>query len=166
MATSYMEWSSATERDFAEAAAKNHKYGSLNPRAQYRNELTVEEVLDSRCVSGPLTLSMCSPIGDGATALVLCSEEYAGRTRADEVRMLATALVSGQDGESPPAAEHAARKAYEDAGVGPEDLDVVELHDAAAPAELILYEQLGLCQPGDGPKLLGSGDTRLGGGCP
>jgi acetyl-CoA acetyltransferase len=129
--------------------------------------VTVEEVLASREISSPLTLLMCSPIGDGAAAVVVCSAERARQLEADPVRVRACALVSGMDleGDQPGAAERAAAQAYARAGVGPDDLDVVELHDAAAPAELMTYEELGLCEPGGGPELLRSGKTRLGGSC-
>ena len=166
MSRKYMEKSGATARDFAEIAVKNHHHGALNPKAQYRNEVTVEEVLESREVSNPLTLLMCSPVGDGAAALVLCSEEYAKRVGAETVRVLTSVLLSGQDDGEEPATERTAKRAYEMAGVGPEDLDVVELHDAAAPAELMVYEELGLCEEGAGPELLASGATRLGGRLP
>ncbi|MDQ4002401.1 MAG: thiolase family protein [Actinomycetota bacterium] len=166
MARRYMEKSGATPRDFAEVAVKNHAHGALNPKAQYQQEVTVEEVLESREISSPLTLMMCSPIGDGAAALVLCSEDYAQRVGADAVRVLSSALVSTREGDEVAAAERAAKRAYELAGVGPEDLDVVELHDAAAPAELQIYEELELCAPGEGPELLASGATRLGGRVP
>jgi acetyl-CoA acetyltransferase len=166
MARRYMEKSGATPSDFAEIAVKNHAHGALNPKAQYRQEVTVEEVLESREISAPLTLMMCSPIGDGAAALVLSSEDYAKRVGADAVRVLSSALVSTREGDEVATAERAAKWAYELAGVGPEDLDVVELHDAAAPAELQIYEELGLCAPGEGPELLASGATRLGGRVP
>jgi acetyl-CoA acetyltransferase len=160
----YMEKSGATARDFAEVAVKSHDHAALNPKAQYRNRVTAEEVLGSREIAYPLTLLMCSPIGDGAAALVLCSEEYARRT--DAVRVLASCLVSVREGDEKGTAARAAEKAYEASGLGPEDLDVVELHDAAAPAELDLYEELGLCGPGEGHELLRSGATRLGGRVP
>src|SRR6266542_2358998 len=158
----------ATAEDFAQVSVKNHHHGALNPKAQYREEVTLEQVLGGRRIAGPLTLLMCSPIGDGAAALVLCSEERARRLDAEPVRVRSTVLVSGRDRESedPPAVERAAALAYERAGTGPQDLDVLEVHDAAAPAELILYEELGLCAAGDGPKLLASGDTALGGRMP
>jgi acetyl-CoA acyltransferase len=165
MARSYMERSGATENDFAQVAVKNRHHASMNPKAQFRDEVTVEEVLDSRAIAGPLTLLMCSPIGDGAAALVLCSPERARALDADTVRIRASALVSGTDrtrGEAG-AVERAAARAYADAGMGPEDIDVVEVHDAAAPAELMAYEELGLCGHSEGPKLLASGDTRVGG---
>jgi acetyl-CoA acetyltransferase len=167
-----MERSGASVEDFAEVAVKNHHHGALNPRAQYRDEISVAEVLASREISWPLTLLMCSPIGDGAAAVVVGSDEHARRVGAGTapvgVRVRASALVSGTDREHGEAAgvERAAQRAYEQAGVGPDELDVVELHDAAAPAELILYEELGFCAPGDGPKLLASGDTALGGRMP
>ena len=163
-----MERSGATVEDFARVAVKNHHHGARNPKAQYRDEVTIEEVLASREISWPLTLLMCSPIGDGAAAVVVCSDDYARRAGVAPVRVRASTLVSGTDrarGESA-AIERAAQQAYDQAGIGPEDVDVVELHDAAAPAELMAYEELGLCPPGDGPKLLGSGDTTLGGRMP
>jgi acetyl-CoA acetyltransferase len=168
MSRAYMERSGATVRDLAEVAVKSHRNAALNPKAQFRSEVSVEEVLASREISAPLTLLMCSPIGDGAAAVVVCSEEYARRLGTAQVRVRACALVSGTDrtaGE-PGAVERAAQRAYADAGLGPEDLDVVEVHDAAAPAELMCYEELGLCAPGEGPRLLASGDTALQGRLP
>ncbi len=161
----YMSRTGATVEDFAQVAVKSHQHAALNPNAQYRNPVTVREVLASRTVSRPLTLLMCSPIGDGAAAVVVCSAERARRLPAEPVRVRGCALVSGTDhvnGE-PNAVQRAAAQAYEQAGIGPQDLDVLEVHDAAAPAELITYEELGLCGPGDGPGLLRSGETHLGG---
>ncbi|MGH9009654.1 MAG: thiolase family protein [Acidimicrobiia bacterium] len=168
MTRHYMEQSGATPEDFAKIAVKNQGNGKLNPKAQYGGDLTVDEVLSSRQISGPLTLLMCSPIGDGSAAIVLCSEEAARRLGAETVRVRATALVSGRDRtpDQPGAVERAVAKAYDMAGVGPEDLNVIEAHDAAAPAELMIYEELGLCGPGEGPKLLASGETALGGRIP
>jgi acetyl-CoA acetyltransferase len=167
MAKKYMARSGATAEDFAAVAVKSHRHAALNPRAQYRNEVTVEQVLESRQISGPLTLLMCSPIGDGAAAIVFCSEEVASRLETPKVRVRASSLVSGREGpSSETAVERAAKRAYEVAGLGPEDVDVAEVHDAAAPAELIIYEELGLCGPGEAPKLLASGDTALGGRVP
>jgi acetyl-CoA acetyltransferase len=164
----YMDHTGATQEDFAEVAVKSHRHASLNPKAQYRQPVTVEEVIASREIAWPLTLLMCSPIGDGAAAVVVCSDDFARKRGIDPIRVRASVLVSGRDRQpgEPGAVERAAKKAYEEAGVGPNDLDVVELHDAAAPAELMTYEDLGLCAPGDGPKLLRSGDTSLGGRLP
>jgi acetyl-CoA acyltransferase len=164
----YMESSGATARDFAGVAVKSHRNAALNPKAQFRTEVSIDEVLASREVASPLTLLMCSPIGDGAAAVVVCSEKYARRLGIAPVRVRACTLLSGTDrtADQPGAVERASQRAYEQAGLGPEDLDVVEVHDAAAPAELMTYEELGLCGVGEGPRLLASGDTALGGRLP
>ncbi len=171
LAASYMADSGATLEDFAAVSVKSHRNGALNPNAQYRDPLTVEEVLASRTISGPLTLLMCSPIGDGAAALLLASEDGLRKIGASpQVRVLATALASGDrlemNGATGGAVARAAGEAYERAGVGPEDVDVVEVHDAAAPGELIVYEDLGIAGPGEGPALLRSGATAIGGRIP
>lgn len=168
MTTAYMQESGATIRDLAVIASKSHDNGALNPRAQYQQRISVEEVLASREVAPPLRLLMCSPIGDGAAAVVVCSPEYAASRGLASVDVDAVALVSGNGSRASEqnAVERAATTAYEQAGFGPEDLNVVELHDAAATGELLGYEELGLCGIGDGPKLLASGDTRLGGRIP
>lgn len=168
LAKRYMQRTGATARDFAAVSAKQRKAGALNPIAQFRKEVTVEEVLQSRMIAPPLTLMMCSPIGDGAAALVLMSEDYAVRKAVQPVDVLACAVRSGRgdDPDAPACATAAARAAYEQAGIGPEELSVAEIHDAAAPAELILSEQLGFCKPGEAVKLLRSGRTALGGDMP
>jgi acetyl-CoA acetyltransferase len=166
MARRYMDRSGATPEDFAKIAVKSHDNGSLNPLAQYRNRVTEEEVLGSRPISDPLTLLMCSPTGDGAAALALCGPEAAKRLGAN-VKVRATVVVSGtENGSDQTPVERAARLAYDRAGLGPESVDVAEVHDAAAPAELMMYEELGLCGPGEGPKLLADGATALGGRVP
>jgi acetyl-CoA acetyltransferase len=165
VARNYMRESGAKKEDLAAVAAKASLHGALNPRAQFRTPRTVEEVLESRLIAEPLTLLMCSAIGDGAAAVIMCSREYAKRLEVDPVVVRASVLLSGAD-DAEPAAKRAASRAYEIAGTGPRDLDVVELHDAAAPAELMLYEELGLAASGDGAALLASGDTTLGGRLP
>jgi acetyl-CoA acyltransferase len=168
MAADYSRASGATEQDFADVAVKNGRHGALNPKAQYRNAVTREAVLASRMISPPLRLLMCSPVSDGAAAIVVCSEAYARRHGRAEVRVRACELRSGTDraaGEQP-GVTLAAQAAYEKSGLGPGDVHVVEVHDGAAPAELIVYEQLGLCSAGQGPELLASGDTALGGRVP
>jgi acetyl-CoA acyltransferase len=165
-ARAYMERSGATAEDFAAVAVKAHAHGALNPRAQYRDHVTVEDVLGSRLIADPLTLLMCSPIGDGAASVVFCSQDYARTRVPDAIRVRAISLVSGRDGDFVGGAAVAAQKAYEQAGIGPDDLDIVELHDAAAPAELTLYEDLQLAGPGEGPRLLASGATTIGGRIP
>ena len=167
MAERHQASSGATEVDYATVVAKNRAHGAVNPCAQFRTRMTVDEVLSSRRITGPLTLPMCAPIGDGAAALVLTTRDKSARIGGEcpGVRVLASTLGSGsvgRHGTVPPVA----RQAYEVAGIGPEDLDVIELHDATAPAELMLYEELALCPEGHGPKLLASGATTLGGRLP
>ncbi|GJH10426.1 thiolase family protein [Caballeronia novacaledonica] len=163
-ARKWMEKTGAEASDFARVVVKSRHAGSLNPHAQFRKETSVEEVLTSRMVSDPLTLFMCSSIGDGGAAVFICSEEFAAKHDIRPVYIRASSIVSAKaDGSGELVAVRAARAAYEEAGIGPEDVNVVELHDASAPAELIHYENLGLCAPGDAPKLIRSGDTGIGG---
>lgn len=157
-----------TKEQFARVAVKNHYHGSLNPHAQYREVYTLEDVLNSPLVAEPLTRLMCSPIGDGAAAAILCSADVARQFTTKPVFVRASVLASGADRapNEPNITERAARRAYEMAGIGPEDLDVCEVHDATAPAELMIYEDLGLCGPGEGGKLIDSKATYLDGPIP
>lgn len=165
-ARQFMAETGATAADFAEISVKSHWFAARNPRAQYRAEVTAEEVLASREIASPLTLLMCSPIGDGAAAVVFTSDDYARRHGlADPVRVRTVALTSGMPGGAS-APSRAIAQAYEDSGVDPLDIDVAEVHDAAAPAEIIAYEELRLCGPGEGVRLLRDGDTALGGRVP
>ncbi|MCW3039615.1 MAG: Propanoyl-CoA C-acyltransferase [Solirubrobacterales bacterium] len=168
MARTYMGRSGATAEDFANVAVKAHAHGALNPKAQYGDPLDTDGVLASRAIVDPLTLLMCSPLSDGAAAIVLATDRGLERLNATPVRVLAATVISGRDRVNGDASspERAAKIAYATAGVGPADIDVVELHDAAAPAELIVTEELGLCEPGGGPELLRSGETALGGRVP
>jgi len=165
-ATWYLQRSDATVEDFAAVSVKNHEHGLRNPKAQYGGRLTVDEVLSARKVSGPLTVPMCAPMSDGAAAVVLTTPELATRYGAAPVRLLATVVAAGHEGTYGELVPNAARRAYEMAGVGPADLDVIECHDAAAPAELIVLEELGVCEPGRAPALLRAGETRIGGRLP
>jgi benzoylsuccinyl-CoA thiolase BbsB subunit len=167
-----MEQSGTTIEDFAMVSVKNHHHGCLNPFAQYRKEFTVEKVLNSFMVSDPITLLMCCPATDGAAAAVLCSMDVARRYTAKPIRVIGSALLSGsykymmEDVTTSPLGRATAKKAYEMAGVGPEDIDVVELHDAFAPEEMLRYEDLGLCKKGDGTRLLREKATWVGGKIP
>jgi acetyl-CoA acyltransferase len=166
MARQYMVRSGATIEDFAAVSVKSHANGALNPKAQYRDPLTVDEVLASRVIDEPLRVLMCSPIGDGASAIVVANARGLARLDADPVRVLAAALRSGGRNEAESSVVVAARAAYEQAGIGPGDLDVIEVHDAAAPAELMVTEELGIAGPGEGPALFRAGETELGGRVP
>jgi acetyl-CoA acetyltransferase len=161
----YMEQSGATREDLARVVVKNQRHGMRNPASQYGAEITVEQVLAAREIVWPFTLPMCSPISDGAAAAVLVSEERIADVAA-AVPVLASVVRSApSDGENR-VTSLAAEAAYDIAGAGPEDMDCVEVHDAAASAELMIYEQLGLAKPGEGPELIRSGATALGGYCP
>jgi acetyl-CoA acyltransferase len=163
-ARKWMAATGAEASDFARVVVKSRHAGSLNPRAQFRKVTTVDEVLASRMISDPLTLFMCSSIGDGGAAVLVCSEEFAAKRDIRPVYLRASSIVSATaDGSGELVAVRAARAAYEEAGIGPSDVDVAELHDASAPAELIHYENLGFCAPGDAPKLIRSGETGIGG---
>jgi acetyl-CoA acyltransferase len=144
---------------FAKVAEKNHAHSTLNPLAQYQKAFSLEEIMNARVISYPNTLPMCCPTGDGAAAIVLVSESklrtlsLAQQQRA--VKISASVLTSDpwvEGGESQPdvntLTRNAANQAYEAAGIGPDDLDLVELHDCFATAELLHYDNLGLCEPG------------------
>ena len=168
-ARAHMQRYGTTVEQFAGVAAKNSFHGSLNPRAQFREALSVADVLAAPMVAEPLTRPMCSPIGDGAAAVLVVSDRKARALGVrNPVRVVASVLHSGWDhgADEPGTAEVCATEAYEQAGVGPADLNVIECHDASAPAELMTYESLGLCAKGEGGKLVDSGDTRLGGRIP
>lgn len=156
---------------FARVAAKNHRNGSLNPYAHHRIPYTAADVLASRPIADPITLLMCSSISDGAAAVILACSDV-GRKRGVQplISVAGSGLRSGNftdgttDGRS--AVEMAASEAYEMAGIGPEDVDVADVHDAVAPAELIRCEELGLCSPGDAVRLLEQGETEINGRIP
>src|SRR5262245_24284175 len=164
----FFERGGGTATDAAAVAVKNRAHAASNPRAQFRERVTVEQVLGSRMIADPLRLLMCSPVADGAAAVVVCSEARARRRGGPAVRVDACVLRSGGSGdiEGNGVVRRAAAAAYEAAGVGPGEVNLVEVHDAAAPAELWTYEQLGLCEAGGAPALLADGVTRLGGRCP
>ncbi len=169
MARGHMGQYGTTAEQFAMVSAKNSFHGSMNPRAQFREAMTVEEVMAAPMIAEPLTRPMCSPIGDGAAAVVLVSEKKARELGIEKpVKVVASVLMSGWDHalDEEGTVDACARSAYEEAGIGPEDLSVVECHDASAPAEVVATESLGLCAKGEGGKLVEEGATRLGGRIP
>ena len=163
-----------TIEQFAKIAVKNRKHGSLNPKAKYQTEASLEEILASDLIAYPLTKLMCSANVDGAAAVVVVSEKKAKELGMDRaVRIAASALASDPWEANNPelfdpnsVTRIAVAKAYEMAGIGPEDLDLVELHDCFATAEMLHYENLGLCAEGEAARLIEDGEVMLGGRLP
>ncbi|HOM11729.1 MAG TPA: thiolase family protein [Rubrivivax sp.] len=170
LAREHMAACGSTLEHFAMVTAKNSVHGSLNPNAQFRNAMTVEEVLAAPVVSAPLTRPMLCPLGDGGAAAVIVSERKARRLGLSKPVRLAASVVQSYFEHPPKAADNVTSmtiaRAYHDAGVGPEDLNVVELHDSSSVMELLSYGHLGLAKPEDCVALLAQGHTRLGGRIP
>ena len=168
----YMHETNTTPEHLAAVSVKAHKNGSRNVYAQFQNVITVSEVLSSRMIADPLTLYMCCPTGDGAAAVILTSRQGAvGRGRVP-IKAAASVLQSGRyetgfrDMTESELTARTARMAYEEAGVGPEDLSLAEVHDAFSIAELMYYEALGLCARGEAKDLLERGETEITGRIP
>lgn len=172
-ARSHMRQFGTTQRQLAAVSAKNHAHSVHNPLSQYRAAYTIDEVLAAPPITYPLTLPMCSPVSDGAAAAIVCTRAALKRLRIDErraVKVLASLVQSGSDRSEDQYMDHctavAARRAYELAGVGPEDISVAEVHDATAMGEIIQSENLGFCEFGQGGVIAERGDTRIGGRIP
>jgi acetyl-CoA acyltransferase len=171
----HMEQYGTTPEHFAKIGFKNHKHSVNNPYAQFQQEYTLEEILGSPEIYSPLTKLQCSPTSDGSGAAVIASEDYVDRhgLAGQAVEIVGQALTTdfASSFESRTARDiigydmnvHAARAAYEQAGLGPEDVQVIELHDCFSANELWLYEALGLCGEGEAGKLVDNDDTTYGG---
>ena len=171
-AAHHMKKYGTTQRQMALCAAKNHHFGSLNPKAQYQFEIPVEQVLADRTVSWPLTRAMCAPISDGAAAVLVCSGDYLKgqppSVQERAVKVKASVLTSGKyrDADEPTLSGVAAQRAYALAGVGPGDVQLAEVHDAASFCEILQTEMMGFCKEGGGGPLVESGRTGLDGDLP
>ena len=172
VARAHMTKYGTTEEQMAAVAVKNHRHGALNPKAQFQKEITLEQVMRSPRIADPLKLYDCCPFTDGGAALVLVSEEVARKSRRP-VWVLASAAASDfmllhdkRDLSRVPATERAAAAAYRQAGCGPQDVDVAELHDCFTIAEIVATEGLGLFEPGMGGAAAEKGWTSLGGKIP
>ncbi|WHY89841.1 thiolase family protein [Neobacillus cucumis] len=155
-----------TQKQLATIAAKNHYHSSLNSKAQYQTEMSVEQVLADSPVTYPLTRSMCAPVGDGAAAVIVCSEAFLkklGINRAVKILASVHGQGSNRDLDGEDIGERLAKSAYEMSGLSPNDIDLAELHDATAFGELHQCESMGFCPPGEGGKYAESGATTLGG---
>ena len=168
----YMETFGTTLEQVAKISVKNHHNGCLNPYSQFQKEVTVEEVLSSRMICDPITLLQCCPTSDGAAAAILCSSSLARRYTSHMITIAASVLRTGnflytqKDFSFSDLTANVAKKAYEMAHVGPEDIDLCELHDAFAINELLHYEELGFCSRGEGGILIEKGETEIDGKIP
>ncbi len=162
----YMAAHGATARHFALCAAKNRAHAALNPRAAVRAPIEAEAILADKVVVEPLTRSMCGGIADGAAAVLLVSPAFARRKGLSGPRIAASAVVSGRSGDGPNATARAGALAYEQAGLGPSEVSVAEVHDPTAPQEMFDVEDLGLAERGGAIALVEAGETSLGGRLP
>ena len=162
-----------TQRQLAAIASKNHGHSTMNPLAQYTKPFTIDEVLNAAPITYPLTVPMCSPISDGAAAAIVCNAAglkklNAAKSRA--MKLLASVIRTGSTRGATDLDRHCSRlgaeKAYAQAGIGPADIDVAEVHDASATGEVIESEALGFCAVGEGGVIAERGDTTLGGRIP
>lgn len=167
----HMKKYGTTWKHLAAVASKNHHHSTMNPLAQFQKDFSVEQILAGKVIAWPLTLPMCAPISDGAAAVLVCSKDSLARFPTSRpIRILASVLVSGTtrafDDVAKTALRRASSAAYEKAGIGPKDINVAEVHDASAYAEINQTEQTGLVPLGEGGVAAERGETRLGGRIP
>ena len=168
MAMRHMYDFGTTREQLAMVAVKNRKNACYNPRAQYRKEVTIEEVLHAPVIVEPLTLLSCCPTGDGGAAAILASKKIAKKYSSKPITVAASVLRSGEYKQgreitSLGATVKGAQEAYERAGIGPQDIDVAEVHDCFTPAEIVHYEDLGFCVKGEGGRFIAEGHSQIGG---
>jgi acetyl-CoA acetyltransferase len=165
----YMHEFGLTAEQLALVSVKNRRHGSLNPDAQMRVPVSLKEVMAARMIAEPFTLLHCCPTGDGAAAAVLCASQMAKQFRADPIQVIASDVTSGKfmtgarDMTIPEITVRGAKEAYEEAGLGPGDVDLAEVHDAFSIAELLYYEAFGFCERGAAGQFVESGATTFGG---
>ncbi|MGE4241256.1 thiolase family protein [Ramlibacter sp.] len=161
-----------TLRQLSQVPVKAHRHGALNPLAQFQNLVTVDDVMNAKPIAEPFTMLHCCPTGDGAAAVVLTAASKVERCAQPPVWVRAAHLTSGvympgyRDMTSPEITLRGAKETYEEAGLGPKDVDFAEVHDAFSIAELLYYEALGFCERGAAMHLLESGATSVGGRIP
>jgi acetyl-CoA acetyltransferase len=163
----HMEKYGTTQKQIAIIAAKSHNNSALNPLAQYTFTTTVEQVLNDRLIAYPLTRSMCAPIGDGAAAAIVCSEAFLKQNPTSRaIKIRASVLEGGRRTGVKDVGARASKRAFSMAGLGPEDIDLMEVHDASAFGEISATEAIGMCKPGEGGIIAEKGDTALTGRIP
>ncbi|MDI6857134.1 MAG: thiolase family protein [Dehalococcoidia bacterium] len=166
MAQRHMALYGTKPEHFAQVSVKSHRNGVLNPYAQYQAPLTLEEVMNSRMIADPITLYQCCPTSDGASAVIICSEEKARRYTTKPVFLVGwggatPTYTPGEVALSEGPTEMLAKKVYEMAGLGPEDVDVCQCHDAFTPGEILTIENLGFCKKGEGGPFVWEGGTEI-----
>ena len=171
-ATRYMHETGATIEDLALIAVKNRKHATNNPYAKFKGDISVEEIVNSRMVAYPMTLHQCCAMTDGAAAVIVASEDVVKRLGISKpVKIEASTVVSGpfsigpKDETADDIVTLGVNEAYKESGIGPEDIDMVELHDAFTISELLYYECMGFAEKGEGLKFLKDGDATHGGKC-
>ena len=171
-ATRYLYETGATVEDLALVTVKNRKHATNNPHAWFKGQITVEEVVNSRMIAYPLTLHQCCPVADGAGSVVVCSTEMVTKLGIEKpIKVAGTVVTSGpyhnrpRDITGDDITEMTSFLLYEESGIGPEDVDIVELHDAFTIAELLYYECMHFCKKGEGLKFLRDGQSTYGGKC-
>jgi acetyl-CoA C-acetyltransferase len=173
IARAHMAAHGTTEEDLARVSVKNHKQGAMNPKAQFRREVTVDEVLRSSLVAEPLRLLQCSPVSDGAAAVLLCPLDQAKKFTDRPVQIVGIGSASGtltlaerRDPAFLDAVKLSGERAFKMAGIGPGDIDVAEVHDCFSIAEICCVEALGFAERGRGGQAVRDGSTALDGRIP
>lgn len=166
-----MEVYGTKKEHFAKVSVKNHHNGCFNPRSQYRKEFTIEQVLNARMIATPLTQLQCSPIGDGAAAVVLCAAEKARQYTNKPIIVAGVGMATGTYTDTRPITFgdmewRSAQVVYNMSSISPEDINFAEVHDCFTIAEFMRVEGLGLCKPGEYDYLLDSKETEIGGRLP
>jgi len=168
----YMSKYGATVEQFAQVSVKNHHNGALNPYAMYQREYSLQEILNSRMVCDPMTLYMICPVTDGAAAVILCSADKAAQYTSNPIWLAGSGLISGnysffwKEIDISPMCGQAVGEAYNMAGLGPKDVDLIELHDAFVGTEIPNVEDLGVCARGEAAHLVQEGYFNIGGKLP
>lgn len=164
----HMKTYGTTQEQIARFSVKNHKNSVYNPLAQYQKEFSLDEVMNARPITYPLTLPMCSPISDGAAAAIVCSEDMMKKLNSKRaIKVLSSVIQTGTNRNPEEVDRHltvlGSKKAYEKAGIGPDDISVAEVHDATAIGEMIQVENLGFCELGEAGLLVERGEFDIGG---
>jgi acetyl-CoA C-acetyltransferase len=173
VASAHMEKYGTTREQLSHVAVKSHKHGAMNPHAQLGFECSLEDAENAQIVADPLTLYHCCPTTDGAAVALIASEDVVEEYTDDPIRITGAGAATDGVGlfqrdsyTNLPAASTAAERAYDMAGVGPDDMDFAEVHDCFSIAEILAYEDLGFCERGEGGQLAADGETELGGRIP